>query len=390
MEITHKKLPKSRIAYTVTIPETEIAEFFNEAAENLAKKINVPGFRPGKAPADVVRGKLSAEELREEAYSLAARIAWQKIAVDSPVMPIEDPGVEVDAFEEGKSGELVFTFDVRPEVKLGAWKSIKTKATNIEPVTDKEVDDVITSLGKAHAQTVVKIDAAQMGDRVEITFSGAIGGIKKDKLTAKKFALTLGDGAVVPGFEDHIVGLKRGGTAKFDVTFPAEHFDKELAGKVVNFELSVDEVFAVLLPGADADFAKKFGHDTIDELKAAIKEDLVNHKDEEAHIQRKAQWLAEFDKKVTTEVPESLVRTEVARSKDSWSSFLLERNLNPTDWLERRGTTMEKMIEDWTKAAESSVRIGLGLAEVAKELGKELKSDEDYQAMLDELVKAPK
>jgi trigger factor len=390
MEITHKSLPKSRIAYTVTIPETEIAEFFSEAAENMAKKINVPGFRPGKAPADVVRGKLSPEELREEAYSLAARLAWQKIAVDSRVLPIEDPAVEVTAFEEGKAGELVFAFDVRPEVKVGSWKSIKVTAPKIEPVTDQEVEDVITSLRKAHAQTVVKIEPAQIGDRVEITFSGAIGGVKKDKLTAKKFALTLGDGAVVPGFEDHIVGLKRGDTAKFEVTFPTEHFDKELSGKAVAFELEVDEVFAVVLPEIDAKFAEKFGHDKIEELRSAIKDDLMNHKDEEAHVQRKAQWLAEFDKKVTTEVPENLVRTEVGRSKDSWSSFLMERNLNPKDWLERRGTTMEKMIEDWTKAAESSVRIGLGLAEVAKELGKELKSDEDYQAMLDELVKAPR
>lgn len=390
MEITHKQLPKSRVAYTVTLPETEVAEFFSEAAENLAKKINVPGFRPGKAPADVVRGKLTAEELREEAYSLAARLSWQKIAVDSPVLPIEDPAVEVTSFEEGKAGELVFAFDVRPMVKLGNWKSIKTKTPKVEPVTDQEVDDVITSLRKAHAQTILKIEPAEKGDRVEVTFEGAIGGVRKDKLTAKKFSLTLGDAAVVPGFEDHVIGLKRGGSAKFEITFPAEHFDKELAGKVVAFELTVDEVYRVVLPEIDPKFAEKFGHDTLDELKTAIKEDLENHRNEESHVQRKAQWLAEFDKKVTTEIPESLVRTEVARSKDSWSSFLLERNLNPKDWLDKRGTTMEKMIEDWTKAAESSVRIGLGLAEVAKELGKELKSDEDYQAMLDELVQSTK
>lgn len=390
MEITHKKLPKSRIAYTVTFPETEVAEFFNEATENLAKHVKVPGFRPGKAPADVVRGKLSADELREEAYSLAARLAWQKIATDSPVLPIEDPAVEVTAFSEGTPGELVFSFDVRPEVKVGAWKSIKATAAKVEPVTDKEVEDVISSLKKAHAQTVVKIDAAQTGDRVEITFEGSIDNVRKDKLSAKRFSLTLGDGAVVPGFEDHIIGLKRGGTAKFDVTFPTDHFDKELAGKKVVFEVTVDEVFQVVLPETDKKFAEKFGHDTVEELTAAIKDDLIQHKEEESLVQRKAQWLAEFDKKVTTEVPESLVRTEVARSKDAWSSFLMERNLNPKDWLERRGTTMEKMIEDWTKAAESSVRIGLGLAEVANELGKELKSDEDYQAMLNELVTSSK
>lgn len=390
MEISHTLLPKSRVSYSVTFPETEVAEFFNEASATLGRKVKLPGFRPGKAPAELVRSQLGADELREEAYSLAARLAWQKIATDSPVLPIEDPAVEVEVFAEGKAGKLIFSFDVRPEVKISNWRSIKTTEVKLDPVTDKEVADVIISLGKAHAQTLVKIEPAQIGDRVEITFSGSIGGIKKDKLAAKKFALTLGDGAVVPGFEDHIVGLKRGDATKFSVMFPQDHFDKELAGQAVDFELTVDEVFRVVLPEHDAKFAEKFGHKTFDELRTAIKEDLVRHKEEEAYVQRKAKWLAEFDKKVATEVPESLIRTEVARSKDAWSSFLLERNLNPADWLERRGTTMEKMIEDWTKAAESSVRIGLGLAEVAKELGRELKSDEDYQAMLDELVKAPK
>ncbi len=386
MDITHTTLPKSRVRYTVTIPETEVAEFFTEAVATLAAKTKLPGFRPGKAPADVVRARLDVDELREEAYSLATRVAWQKIAQDSPVLPIEDPAVEVEAFSEGSAGTLTFAFDVRPAVTLGDWKKIKSGSVSVESVGDTEVNDVIESLRRAHAKTLVKVGAAEKGDKVEVSFAGSIGGVRKDKLTAQKFGLILGAGAVVPGFEDHVIGAKRGEKKAFSIPFPADHFDKELAGQNIDFALTIDEVFQLVLPEKDASFAETFGHKTFDELYAAVKEDLIRHKEDEAKVQRKAKWLAEFDKIVKTEVPESLVKSEVARSQEAWQAFLQERQLNPKDWLEKRGTTIEKMVEDWTKAAESSVRIGLGLAEVAKELGRELTSDEDYQTMLDELV----
>lgn len=390
MQISLKELPNSRIQYGVELEETETAEFFAEALKNLAAKTTVTGFRPGKAPADVVRSQIKPEELREEAYSLAARAGWNKIAEESQVLPIEDPSVEVEKFEEGDPGKLVFSFDIRPKVTVKDWQKIRADEIPISAVTDEEVDNVITSLGRAHAQTLVKLEPAETGDKLEITFSGAINHVSKDKLAAKKFALILGQGGIVPGFEDHLVGAKRGETKKFSVRFPQDHFDKELADKTVEFEVEIDEVFRLVLPPHDAVFAEKFGHDSFDKLRLAVREDLERHKNEEAFIQRKAKWLAEFDKKVTTTVPRSLLKAEVDRSRQAWSSFLTERSINAQDWLTRRNITMEKLEEDWQKAAESSVRIGLGLAEVAKEMGKELKNDQDYQELLDELVNSPK
>jgi len=390
MKISHKNLPQSRVEYTVELDEKETAEFFAQAVANLAKTVSVSGFRPGKAPADVVRGQLKPEALREEAYSLAARNAWNKIAEESQVLPIEDPSVEVESFEEAKVGKLIFAFDVRPEVTVGNWQGIKVDDIVVTPVTEDEVNDVITSLGRAHAQTLVKVEPAALGDKIEITFSGSVGGVKKDRLAAKKFPVVLGQASVVPGFEDHLVGLKRGETKKFSVRFPKDHFDKELADKDVDFEVTIDEVYRLVMPAHDDQFAAKFGHKTFEAFRQAVAADLNKHKSEEAFIQKKAKWLSEFEKQVKTEVPASLVNGEVARSRQAWSEFLMERSLSAKDWLERRQTTMEELEADWRKAAEASVKIGLGLAEVAREQGKELTSDKDYQELLDNLVKDTK
>lgn len=400
MQITHKLLPQSRIEYTVVVDEPETAEFFTEAINRLSSSVKIAGFRPGKAPAELVRGQLEPGALREEAYSLAAQRAWSKIAEENTVLPIEDPKVEVEAFEEGKEGKIVFSFDVRPEVKLGDWKKIKISNEKTQAITKQEVDDVVESLARANATTVVKIspggqgasakagelEPAEMGDKLEVSFTGSVGGVRKDRLEAKKFAVTLGQGGVVPGFEENLIGVKRGDVKKFSVKFPKEHFDKDLANKDVDFEVTIDEVYRLILPERDDKFASQFGHKKYDELLAAVEEDLQKHKEDDLLVQKKAKWLAEFEQKVATDVPQSLIDAEVGRSRQSWSSFLTERNLSAKDWLDRRGFTMEKLEEDWRKAASSSVKIGLGLSEVAKSLGKELKSDADYQALLDQLV----
>ncbi len=386
MQITHKSLPKSRTEYSVTLEEQETAEFFSEAVGRLSASVKVAGFRPGKAPANLVRGQLESGALREEAYSLAAQQAWSKIAEENKVLPIEDPKVEVEAFDEGKEGKIVFSFDVRPEVKLGDWKKIKIDQIKAEKISQAEVDDVLDSLSRANAKTVIKIEPAQIGDKLEISFTGSVGGVRKDRLVANKFAVTLGQGGVVPGFEENLIGAKRSEVKKFAVTFPNEHFDKELAGVDVDFEVTIDEVYKLILPERDDQFAIQFGHKTYAEFLKAVEEDLFKHKEDDHLVQKKAKWLAEFEKKVTTDIPQSLIEAEIGRSRQSWSSFLTERSLSAKDWLDRRQMTMEQLEADWQKAALSSVKIGLGLSEVAKGIGKELKSDVDYQELLDQLV----
>jgi FKBP-type peptidyl-prolyl cis-trans isomerase (trigger factor) len=154
----------------------------------------------------------------------------------------------------------------------------------------------------------------------------------------------------------------------------------------VKFEVSVDEVFTVVLPAVDEAMAKKFGHDTPEQLREAIAADLVKEKVADLEAQLKAKWLAEFEQKITTDLPHSLLAAEVERSEKAWQEFLSSRQLNAEDWLKRQNITIEKLREDWQKAASSTVKIGLGIGEVARAQGRELKTNDDFQNFLTELV----
>lgn len=387
MEIKNKNLPKSRVRYEVDLTVTEVDEYFEHAAVHLAGSEKIPGFRQGKAPLKIVRERLPLEKLREEAYSLAVSGVWRNIVKDLKNMPIQDPEVEIGVFVEGKEAKFALEFDVRPEVKVKDWQGIKIKNAGEAKIEDQDVDNVINSLRQNAANFILKIEPAELGDKVEVSFDGFQNGVKKDKLSAKKFPLILGEGSVIPGFSEQLIGLKKNDKKEFELTFPKEHFDKELAGKKVKFYVTVDEIFKVIMPELDGEFAKKFGKDSAEDLRKSITSDLLSRKKDEQFTQQKAQWLSEFEKRVHVDMPQSLIDAEVGRSEQAWREFLEERHLVADDWLKSREVTLEKMREDWTKAATATVTVGLGIAEIAKEENQKLDSNEDFQKFVDGLVK---
>jgi len=387
MKLTHRSLPSSRLKFEVELSVEEVDGYFQHALKHLAETVRVSGFRTGKAPTDLVKEQIDPTKLREEAYGLAVQACWREAVKDLKELPIQDPEVELGDFEEGKTSKLTFEFDIRPEVRVGNWEKIKLGKTKEEEVTVKEVEELIDSLRRAHAKTIAKLTPAKTGDKVHVDFEGSLGGVRQTKLSSKNFPLVIGLANTIPGFDEQLVGLKIGDKKKFQLKFPKDHFDKELAEKLVDFEAEVTEVFDVILPELNDEFAKGFGHKKAEQLTKAIKEDIGSRKKEERFVSQKARWLAEFEKLVNCELPESLLIAEVERSRQAWRAFLQERHINEGEWLMARKLTLEQLERDWHKAAEASVRIGLGLAEVAKVQKKELKSNEEFQTLLDGLVR---
>ena len=390
MEISTKTLPHSRRQLTAMLDEKEVAAYFEQAAIGLAQSIRIAGFRPGKAPVTLVKEQIDRAKWREEAYSLAVSTAWRKIVEDLKELPIEDPEVELSNFEDGQPAVATFKFDVRPEVKIGGWRRIRIKNYELgikNEVAEEEVEDLIKTLRLAHAKTIVKLTPANTGDKVHVNFTGAVNGVRQDKLSSKNFPLIIGQANTIPGFDEQLLGLKKGDKKRFQLQFPADHFDKQLANQAVDFVAEVEEVFEIILPELNDEFAKGFGHTKTEQLTKAIRIDIGNRKKDEQFISQKARWLAEFEKLIQSDLPESLLTAEVERSRAAWRAFLEERHLNDGDWLKGRQLTLEQLEKDWHKAAQSSVKIGLGLAEVAKSMKKELKSNQEFQILLDELVK---
>src|SRR3989344_3328158 len=411
MKINSLNLPQSRFRLTVELTIDEVSDHFDRALANLTPMVKIPGFRSGKAPTNLVKEQIDPTKLREEAYTLVVQASWKAVTKQlatsnwqtgqspnqksqkpgarsqEPELPISDPEVSIEHFEEGQESKVVFEFDIRPEVKVGNWADIKLSRSEEEEVTDKDVEELIDSLRRAHAKTVAKLTPAALGDKVHVDFEGSLGGIRQTKLSSKNFPLVIGLANTIPGFDEQLVGLKKGDKKKFQIKFPKDHFDKELAEKLVDFEAEVTEVFDVILPELNDEFAQGFGHNKAEQLKKAIKEDIGSRKKEERFVSQKARWLAEFEKLVNCELPESLLIAEVERSRQAWRAFLQERHINEGEWLMARKLTLRKLERDWQQTPEASVRIGLGLAEVAKVQKKELKSNEEFQTLLDGLVR---
>jgi len=404
MSFKFHHLPKSRLQVVVELTTEEVAIHFDQALDHLSSTVKLSGFRTGKAPLELIKQNLDPEKLREEAYTLAVQVSWTAISkqltadsrqpkADSPsVIPIQDPEVDLGEFESDRPATITFEFDIRPAVTVGDWRGIKIKNKNFkikdkEGDNNQEVNDLIETLRRAHAKTISKLTPATIGDKVHLDFEGSIGGARLDKLTSKNFPIILGQSNTIPGFDQQLVGLKRGDKKQFNLTFPPDHFDKGLVNQTVEFKTEIKEVFEIILPELNDEFAKQFGHTKTVQLTKAIREDIGNRMKDEQFISQKAQWLAEFEKLVEVDLPESLIRVEVERSREAWRAFLQQRHLNENEWLKSRDLTLEQLEKDWYKAASASVKIGLGLAEVAKTLKKELLSNEEFQEFLDELVK---
>ncbi|MEX2012667.1 MAG: trigger factor [Patescibacteria group bacterium] len=386
MKTTTKSISKTREQITASFDKNEVDTLFDRAVVRLSASVKIAGFRPGKAPKNVIKDNLDPQALREEAYSLAVKDAWEEIVKELKVIPIQDPEVDILEFEEGKPGKIVFEFDIRPEIKVGKWENIKVKDVTSQKVDDKEVDDVLKSLSKGHAKRVITLEPAKTGNQLDIEFSGSVGGVTKDKLASKHFPVILGESKLVPGFEQHLAGLNRGDEKSFKVTFPKDYFDKEMASQDVQFKVKVEEVYTIEQPELDDKFAEKFGHKKLEQLKKAIREDLENRNQEDFDNKRKAKWLAGFEPLVSVEVPKSLLEAEMSRSEQGWRQYLNQHNIKDEDWLARQNLTLEKLRQDWAKAAESSVKIGLGLSQLAHEQGRDLKDNDDFQSYLDELI----
>jgi len=385
MKITSESLRPSRQKITVYLTEEEVRDYYAKAEENLAKEVKMSGFRPGKVPKTIARKQLSPEQIRDEAVRLAVSLGWREALKDIKKLPIEDPVVEVEELETEKGGRLVFLYDSRPEVKLGNWKDIRVAKEKVTPVSEKDVESALKNFAQSRAQRFVKDAPAAKGDELLVAMKGVLAGQQIKKLTVEKMVLRLGQGGLIPGLEEKLLGIKRGEKRQFSLLLPANHFEKDLAGRKVDFEVEAKEIYSVVVPEVTDRLAKEAGYQTLTEMKQKLREYMKMEQEASLKAKQGARWLEAFEKLVTVDLPQSLIDKEVERLRQQWQEFLAQRNLASKDWLEARQTTIAEMEKGWRDDAVRRLKIGLGVAEIAKEKGRELKTESDFRAFLAEL-----
>ena len=367
MSLQVEKLEKNMAKLTIEVSAEDLDKAMEKAYQKQKSRINVPGFRKGKAPRKMIESMYGKGVFMEDAVNSLVPQEYTKALGECDLEIVSQPEINVTQMEPGKA--LIFTADVavKPEVTLGDYKGVEVPKSEIA-VTDEEVDAEVKKEQDKNARTVAVEDrAAANGDITTIDFEGFVDGVAFEGGKGTDYALTLGSGTFIPGFEDQLVGANTGDHVEVKVTFPEEYQAKELAGKEAVFQCDVKKVEAKELPELDDDFAQDASEfDTLAEYKEDIKKNLTEKKEKEA---RAAKENAAVDKAIENaqmEIPDAMLNTQVRQMLDDFSRRMQSQGLTMEQYFQFTGMTLEKMQEEMKPQALKRIQTRLVLEKIAE------------------------
>ena len=390
MKVAVTKKEHNITELVIELPVEEVAKAYDKAFKKLVQQVNIPGFRKGKAPRKMIEKRVGEDGMRSEAFDFIIPDAYRQAVAENNVEPVGRPEVTEVTLNEGEP--CVFTVSVitKPEVVLGEYKGLSVTASTTE-VTDEEVDKQINALRERHAKMVVA-EGAELGqgDFALIDFDGTVDGKPFSGGQSKGYPLEIGSGSFIPGFEDQLIGAKAGEEREVKVTFPADYFVAELAGKEAVFVTKINDVKRKELPELNDDFAKEAGDaDTFAEMKEKTKEKLVEAAKEKDESAFREAALKQAVANATIEIPDIMVEDQVDHMIQDLDFSLRQRGLELDKYLGYMNTDMAGLRERYRPAALEEVRSELTLEAIVKAENIAV-SDEDYAEETQKMAKAYK
>ena len=352
----------------ITLPAEEVNKGFKKAVAKIAGQVNIPGFRKGKAPRNIIEMHYGKEAVKQEAFELVANQCYTEALEQEKLIPVSDPKVEDSVFEENKDMELTIKVTLKPEVKLGDYKELHVEKEAVE-VTDEAVEEQVQGLRSRHAKMVEAEEGAviKKGDFAIIDFAGTVDGEPFSGGEGKGYPLEVGSNSFIPGFEDQLVGLKKGDSTDVDVTFPEEYFVKELAGKQAIFKVNVQDVKRKELPELTDEYvAANSDCKTVEELRASYKERMQKAAENNAQIAYEKALIDLAVANAEFEVPEIMIEDRVTQMIDEMRMSLEARKLTLEQYMQYSGIDMKQLRERQHDAAVENVKTDLVLDAVAK------------------------
>ncbi|MGA9320040.1 MAG: trigger factor [Xanthobacteraceae bacterium] len=391
MQVTETSAAGLKREYRVVVPATDLEAKVNERLDDLKGRVQLRGFRPGKVPVAHLK-RLYGKSAMAEVIEAAVREANSKIITDhgfklaiepKVVLPTEEGAV--NELIEGKS-DLDYTVEMEivPSITLADFKTTKLTRLTAE-VTAEEVDKALQAIADQNRPFATKAEGAANGDRVTIGFEGSLEGKPFEGGTGEDVPLIIGAGQFIPGFEEHLIGLKAGDSKTFDIKFPEDYRATALAGKDATFAVTVKAVEAPGSVALDDEFAKTLGLESLAKLKDAIKERIAREHTVTSRQKLKRALLDELDERHKFEPPPSLVEQEFNNVWSQIESDLKQQNRTFAD----EGTTEEKAREEYRGIAERRVRLGLVIAEIGEKNNIKVTDEQLRAAVMDQVRQFP-
>ena len=387
MSVQVEKLEKNMAKLTVEVPAENVEKAIQGAYNKMKKSINIPGFRKGKAPRQLIEKMYGKEVFYNDAIDAMLPSAYSDAVEECGEEIVSHPQIDVVQIESGKPFVFTATVAVKPAVELGEYKGIQVEKAPIE-VKDEEIEAEITKEREANSRTVTVDDrAVAQGDIVTLDFEGFVDGVAFEGGKGENYDLTIGSNTFIPGFEDQLVGAEIGKELDVNVTFPEEYGAKELAGKAAVFKCKVNGIKVKELPAVDDEFAQEVSEfDTLDEYKADIKAKLLKEKEEEAARAKEDAVIGKIIEGAKMEIPDAMVEYQTRQMLDEFAQRIQSQGISLEQYFQFTGLTEEKYMEEMKPRALQNIQSRLVLEAVAKAenlVAEEADIDEEIKKMAD-------
>lgn len=352
---------------TVKIEGKEWADAVKKAFNKIAKNVSINGFRKGQAPKALIEKRVSDNERFITAVDDNANV-WMRTALEAEkLVPISQPQLDIKAVD-ANGVELVFTFAVMPEVKLGDYKGLEYNLDEVA-VSDEEVDAELNRMREQYAEVQTKDGAAAEGDTVNIDYEGFKDDVAFDGGKGTNYDLVLGSHSFIPGFEEKLVGVKAGEEKDLNLTFPENYHAKDLKGAAVVFKVKVNEVKTKVLPEVNDEFAKDVnaaGVETVADLKNMIRTRIEDGKKSQAENKADTALMDKLVENAEIDLPEVLVEEEVNNQIQQLAQQISQYGMNFNQYLSMMGKKIEDVRAEYTDNATKTAKLRLILEEIAK------------------------
>lgn len=368
MNVTTEKIENHKVVLTIDVPAEELDKGIKAACKSLANRVNIPGFRKGKAPRRILEMNIGKEAILDEAFDRVAQKAFDEALKQENLDPVDRPQVDIVTLEEGKDVVFKATITPVPEVTLGEYKGLKVAKDAVE-VKDEQVEEQVKNILNHHAKMVDAEEGATVAndDFITLDFKGEVDGVAFAGGEGKDYPLQIGSHSFIDTFEDQLVGLKVGEEKDVNVTFPEEYHAKDLAGKAAVFHCKINSIKHKEMPELTDEFVKaSTSYESIEDMKAKLRENIEKNAQREADTKRRNEILKQATDNITVDIPEVMVENRVSNMIQELSVNLENQGMNLDAYLKYANMDMAKLREQYKESAAIAVKTDLMLDAVAK------------------------
>ena len=365
---TVEKVEKNVVSFEFSVSAEEFEKAVEKAYRKNVGKINIQGFRKGKAPRQIIEKYYGKEIFYEDAINIVLPDAYDKAIEENNIYPVSQPEIDLKG-EIDKENGVTFTakVTVRPEFEIGTYKGVKAKKVSHRTLK-KDIDAEIEKLRERNSRVVpVEDRAVQKDDIANIDFEGFTDGVAFEGGKGENFDLTIGSGQFIPGFEDQLIGANIGDEVEVNVTFPEEYHAEDLKGKDAMFKVKVNSIKVKELPELNDDFAQDVSEfDTLEDLKKDTKEKLAKANEERSKHETEENVINAVLKATEIDIPEAMIDTQIQNMIRDFDMQMRYQGMDIQKYMQYTGTTMEMMKEQFKEEAEKRVKTSLILEKVCE------------------------